>query len=627
MKQTGELRLIACATLLLSPAFAQDQDPPQGAALLKTDILCVLAHPDDETGMAATLAHYAHGQDKRIANVYCTRGEGGGNMVGTHWGPALGILRESELAECLQTLGVRHTYFLEQLDWAYTESVAMTLKMWDHEECQRRLVRFIRCLRPEIILTMNPFPRPGQHGHHQAAGMLAIEAFEMAADPTQFPKQIEREGLEPWQARKLFFRGEGTSATVVKIDAGVRLPNGSTGQEIAGKALSNHRSQGFGRMRRATFARPPESYSLIKSVIAPEPEESDFFTELPLLKNDIAAVIPPPAPAPENPHIAFAPRPAVDAFLTWAKRYAIDHLMSEVPSDIPVVCGTTNRLTLRIKNPNNKPADIAIKLTIPEGWEVTPASVSANIAANTLENLTITIKPPKQATKDVKISATGTLGSSKVQAETVLHPLPLLEIASPTPHVPITTPITPAHRVQGKVTDEADSSASFQVTYDQEHLHVTVDVRDERIVSNIAPNDIRGHWRSDAVEICVDPTGKAEHTLDCFKVGIFPFDQAGNVRAARDADANQGPIEETAPGMQLASERTESGYRIRTAVPWQDIGTNGPPKNLVGFNIILYDGDKADAAPGEYINESRLAWSPRSGVQGRPEDWGRLLLK
>jgi hypothetical protein len=47
----------------------------------------------------------------------------------------------------------------------------------------------------------------------------------------------------------------------------------------------------------------------------------------------------------------------------------------------------------------------------------------------------------------------------------------------------------------------------------------------------------------------------------------------------------------------------------------------------MGLNVIIYDGDKADAAPGENINESRLAWAPRSGVQGRPEDWGRIDLE
>jgi hypothetical protein len=67
---------------------------PQGEALLKTDLLGVFAHPDDETGVAPLMAYYALGAGKRVSHVYCTRGEGGGNMVGRQGGMALGILRE-----------------------------------------------------------------------------------------------------------------------------------------------------------------------------------------------------------------------------------------------------------------------------------------------------------------------------------------------------------------------------------------------------------------------------------------------------------------------------------------------------------------------------------------------------
>jgi len=52
-----------------------------------------------------------------------------------------------------------------------------------------------------------------------------------------------------------------------------------------------------------------------------------------------------------------------------------------------------------------------------------------------------------------------------------------------------------------------------------------------------------------------------------------------------------------------------------------------PLASEVVRNVLIYDGDKADAAPGENINRVRLAWAPRSGVQGRPEDWGRLDLR
>jgi hypothetical protein len=128
------------------------------------------------------------------------------------------------------------------------------------------------------------------------------------------------------------------------------------------------------------------------------------------------------------------------------------------------------------------------------------------------------------------------------------------------------------------------------------------------------------------VEMCLDPDAGAEHTLGCYKLGIFPFDSSGVVRAARDADANQGPVEETAPGTRIASWRTSDGYRLKAAIPFAEIGLKAGARRL-GFNLIIYDGDKADALPGENINESRLAWSPRPGVMGRPEDWGRIDLE
>ena len=64
-----------------------------------------------------------------------------------------------------------------------------------------------------------------------------------------------------------------------------------------------------------------------------------------------------------------------------------------------------------------------------------------------------------------------------------------------------------------------------------------------------------------------------------------------------------------------------------SAIPFREIGVKPDQTRRLGFNIILYDGDKAGAALGENINKSRLAWAPRSGVQGRPEDWGRIDLE
>jgi hypothetical protein len=69
------------------------------------------------------------------------------------------------------------------------------------------------------------------------------------------------------------------------------------------------------------------------------------------------------------------------------------------------------------------------------------------------------------------------------------------------------------------------------------------------------------------------------------------------------------------------------GYHIQAAIPFREMGIRYKKGLKIGFNIIIYDGDKKDAATGENINKSRIAWAPRSGVQGRPEDWGRAVLE
>src|SRR5205807_3969890 len=107
---------LACflSAFLTNPGDATNADAPN-LQLLKTDLLVVTAHPDDETMMAATMARYAD-EGKVVALVACTRGEGGGNGTGKESGAALGIVREAELRRCTGILGVRYLYFLDQLD-------------------------------------------------------------------------------------------------------------------------------------------------------------------------------------------------------------------------------------------------------------------------------------------------------------------------------------------------------------------------------------------------------------------------------------------------------------------------------------------------------------------------------
>jgi len=278
--------------------------------------------------VAATLAHYGLGRGKVVSAVYCTRGEGGGNMVGTQWGPALGALREAELRDCLGELGVRRAYFLDREDFGYTESLSVTFERWGRKETLERLVRLVRALRPEVVVTMNPAPTSGQHGNHQAAAVLAIEAFDAAADATQFPEQLSKEGLSVWRPRKLYVSDRAAGGTVISLTQA--LPSGETPVRTAAKALSNHRSQGFGGMVESPWFRrmTEQTFSLFKSVVPFEASETDLFRGLPV-SGDVPARI----STENNPRPAlslrFAPTEAVAQYWRWGLEQKLENFLAD----------------------------------------------------------------------------------------------------------------------------------------------------------------------------------------------------------------------------------------------------------------------------------------------------------
>ncbi|MET8910468.1 sugar-binding protein [Micromonospora sp. NPDC004551] len=192
------------------PALAA---PARPADTVDLDVLFVSAHPDDEAGSLATLGQWKERYGAKAGVVTITRGEGGGNAVGLEEGPPLGIIREREERTAIGKAGVENLYNLDRVDFWYTASAPLSERIWGHDDTLAQIVRVIRQTRPEIVMTMNPSPTPGNHGNHQQAARFAAEAFYAAADPTAFPEQLSKEGLRPFRPAK-FLRtgGTGTSA-------------------------------------------------------------------------------------------------------------------------------------------------------------------------------------------------------------------------------------------------------------------------------------------------------------------------------------------------------------------------------------------------------------------------------
>src|SRR4051812_45470310 len=90
---------------LLLPSFliyGQSAHPPKPDDRYKADLLVIVAHPDDETAIGAYLARAIFDQKKRVAVVFGTHGNSGGNAEGQEQAGALGAIREIEGRRALE---------------------------------------------------------------------------------------------------------------------------------------------------------------------------------------------------------------------------------------------------------------------------------------------------------------------------------------------------------------------------------------------------------------------------------------------------------------------------------------------------------------------------------------------
>ncbi len=247
------------ATLLVlwlcAPVLAQAQLDARGvgtleAALLMRQldgekrVLMIGAHPDDEdTSLLATLAR---GHGARTAYLSLSRGEGGQNLIGSELGEGLGLLRTGELVSARSVDGGQQ-FFTRAFDFGFSKSADETFQHWPEEELVRDVTWVIRTFRPQVILSIfTGTPRDG-HGQHQAAGIAARRAFEVAGDPSWFPDQLEL-GVEPWTVSKLYQLNRfGSGTSTVSVSTGELDPVlGRSYYQIAMDSRSQHRSQDMG---------------------------------------------------------------------------------------------------------------------------------------------------------------------------------------------------------------------------------------------------------------------------------------------------------------------------------------------------------------------------------------------
>jgi LmbE family N-acetylglucosaminyl deacetylase len=420
------LSALAALTFLIClciPPIAPAQSPKpilQADERYKVDILVVVAHPDDEGAATPYLAR-AIDEGKRVAVVYGTRGSSGANEAGAEQATALGEIRGIEARRANAVLGIDKVWFLGGKDTA-SQDVLQSLANWDHGVALENLVRLVRLTRPEVILTFLPGTFIGEdHGDHQAAGVLATEAFDLAGDPTVFPEQVSAplrrlepflENLRPWQTKKIYyfpdadkeeiFRDKGPKYSVKEISKSAKQAY----WRVALESFRRHETQAKGfidsldKMDEAQIEKMVTSDSFWSSGISFVLGKSlvggtvtgDIFEGI--TPGAIPFARPEVTPAPSPPEVSVGLAGPWNYYAEFRRAHGLMHLPHPEPPEIALEGGTDLVIPLWLRNQSSATHEINLTVTLPSGWTVGSGGGKFTVAAKQTAATRIEVRLP-----------------------------------------------------------------------------------------------------------------------------------------------------------------------------------------------------------------------------------------
>lgn len=387
--------LICCAA---GQAFSQAAPAlPQPDVRYKVDILLIVGHPDDDVLVASYVAKAIEQDHRRVAVVYTTRGNAGGNAAGQEQAKALAEIREMEARHSLASYGVNLAWFLRGSDTP-GEDVLHSLEAWGHGETLEQVVRLIRITRPEVIFTFLPDYAVGEnHDDHQAAGVIATEAFDLAGNPLAFPEQVEAprnrfnisnygEGLRPWQPKKIYYFSDATHLDFAKGKGPEYPTNGISPSRkvpysrIAADAWAYYKTQNsdFSDAQLKELTESPVRLIFGKSLVGGG-ETSDLFDGVK------------PGPIPYvKPRGYQAPGDdlALELGGPWAFYQAfwpahdIERVADLFPPQAQVAPGESFWVPLILRNGTDTAQEVRLTSSLPPGWAQQPDSVLYTVAAH-----------------------------------------------------------------------------------------------------------------------------------------------------------------------------------------------------------------------------------------------------
>jgi len=407
------MKLHVCFAVLLlvtvvgvSRSHSQQAPPnPEPDSRYKVDILEVVGHPDDDVEVTAYVAKLIEQQHKRVAVVYTTRGNSGGNAAGAEQANALADIREMEARHSLASYGITNAWFLHGSDTPGGD-VLHSLEQWGHGKALDEVVRLVRITRPEVIITWMPNYVVGEnHEDHQAAGVLATEAFDLAANRLAFPEQLETprnrlfisnygEGLRPWQPKKIYYvsdtthfdflKGSGPEYSTGDISPARKIPY----SRVAAEASGAYQTQNdFTDAQLKEFTEMPVRFIFGKSLVGGT-ATSDIFE----------GITPNPIPyvrargyEPPSPALTLELGGPWAFYREFWPAHNIEHLAKLYSPEAQVTPGESLWVPLMIRNGTDSAKQVTLHWNLPPGWTQKPEATGYNVAAHDTYSIQLTI--------------------------------------------------------------------------------------------------------------------------------------------------------------------------------------------------------------------------------------------
>jgi len=158
------------------------------------NILAIYAHPDDAEFLAGgSMAKWSE-EGHQVYAIPATDGSVGTKRT-DRTRAQVAERRQDELTRAMEVIGGH-----EPIGFWFPDG-----SLGNHcEELKEKLAFWVRKLRAERIVTLDPWLRYEIHPDHVAAGRIASEVAAFASFPLYFPEHIEA-GLEPHQPEEVWY--------------------------------------------------------------------------------------------------------------------------------------------------------------------------------------------------------------------------------------------------------------------------------------------------------------------------------------------------------------------------------------------------------------------------------------